>query len=292
MNITSKENLKKALKQQQNEINDYTIYKTLSLTQKDQTNKQLFEKIAKDEKNHYDFWVKVTNQQLKAQKLIVFWYIFLVRIFGTSFALKSLEKRELGAKEFYEELFEIYPESKDIYQEETMHEAALIDMLHDRKLIYAGAVVLGMNDALVELTGTLCGLAFTFDKNIVVGFTGLIVGIAGALSMASSSYLEAKENPNETTKPFIYALYTGFSYILTTAILITPFFILDSIMKSLILMFICAFLAIVLYNFYISVAKDLSFTKRVLQMATITFGVSIVSFLIGYLVKYYFGLEI
>lgn len=290
--MSDKKNLKKALKQQQNEINDYAIYKSLALFQKNDSNKKIFEKIAREEKSHYDFWVKVTKTELNAQSLVVFWYVFLVKIFGTSFALKSLEKREEGAEEFYKELFEIYPESKKIYEQETKHEIELIDMLHDKKLVYAGAIVLGMNDALVELTGTLSGIALAFDKSIVVGLTGLIMGIAASLSMAGSAYLEAKENPNELIKPLTYSLYTGISYILTTAILVAPFFIFDSIMESLILMFICAFIAIVSYTYYISVAKDLSFTKRVLQMSAITFGVAIISFLIGYLVKYYFGIEI
>ena len=102
MNILSdKIKLTKALKQQQNEINDYTIYKALALFQKDENNKKIFEKIANEEKSHYDFWVKITNKQLKAQNYIVFWYLFLVKIFGTSFALKSLERREAGAEEFY-----------------------------------------------------------------------------------------------------------------------------------------------------------------------------------------------
>ncbi|RBQ26015.1 VIT1/CCC1 family protein [Arcobacter sp. CECT 9188] len=290
--LSDKVKLKKALRQQQNEINDYTIYKALSLHQKDEKNKKIFEKISKEEKTHYDFWVNITKRQLKPQSFIILFYIFLVKILGTSFTLKFLEKREAGAEEFYKELFEIYPESKIIYQQETEHEFALIDMLHDKKLVYAGAIVLGMNDALVELTGTLSGIALAFDRSIVVGLTGLIMGIAASLSMAGSAYLEAKENPNELIKPLTYSLYTGVSYILTTAILVAPFFIFDSIMESIILMFICAFLAIVLYNFYISIAKDLSFTKRVLQMSAITFGVAIISFLIGYLVKHYFGIDI
>lgn len=287
-----KENLKKALKQQQNEINDYTIYKALALSQTDENNKKIFEKISKEEKYHYDFWVKITNTQIEPQKLVVCWFVLLVKIFGTSFALKSLEKREAGAEEFYKELFEIYPESKKIYEQETQHELELIDMLNDKKLLYAGAIVLGMNDALVELTGTLSGLAFAFDKSLTVGLTGLIMGIAASLSMAGSAYFEAKENPSEEINPLVYSLYTGVSYILTTAILVVPFFIFDLIIESLIMMFICAFLAIISYNFYISVAKDLSFSKRVIQMSAITFGVALISFGIGYVVKFYFGIEI
>lgn len=293
MNKTSeKVNLRKALIQQQNEINDYTIYMTLASYQDDQNNKIVFEKIAKEEKVHYNFWLKITEQEIQAQKLVVWWFILLVKVLGTSFALKSLEKREEGAEEFYKELFEIYPESREIYKQESEHELELIEMLKDKKLVYAGAIVLGMNDALVELTGTLSGIALAFDKSIVVGFTGLIMGIAASLSMAGSAYFEAKENPSQIIKPITYSLYTGVSYILTTAILVAPFFIFETMAYSLIMMFICAFLAIISYNFYISVAKDLNFTTRVLQMSMITFGVAIISFLIGYIVKYYFGIEI
>lgn len=287
-----KENLQKALKQQQSEINDHTIYKALALHQDNEKNKEVFEKIAKDEKAHYEFWVRITNQQIEAQKLVVWWYIILVKIFGTSFALKSLEKRESGAEEFYKELFEIYPESKKIYKQEVEHEFELIDMLNDKKLLYAGAIVLGMNDALVELTGTLSGIALAFDKSLTVGLTGLIMGIAASLSMAGSAYFEAKENPSEDINPLVYSLYTGVSYILTTTILVVPFFIFEVMSYSLIMMFISAFLAIISYNFYISVAKDLSFSKRVIQMSAITFGVALISFGIGYVVKYYFGIEI
>ena len=293
MNSTyEKENLQKALKQQQSEINDHTIYKALASYQENEKNREVFEKIAKDEKAHYEFWVRITNQQIEAQKLVVWWYIFLVKIFGTSFALKSLEKRESGAEEFYKELFEIYPESKKIYKQEVQHEFELIDMLNDKKLLYAGAIVLGMNDALVELTGTLSGIALAFDKSLTVGLTGLIMGIAASLSMAGSAYFEAKENPSEDINPLVYSLYTGVSYILTTAILVVPFFIFETMAYSLIMMFISAFLAIISYNFYISVAKDLSFSKRVIQMSAITFGVALISFGIGYVVKYYFGIEI
>ena len=287
-----KQNLKKALIQQQNEINDHTIYKILASYQNDENNKNIFEKIAKEEKFHYDFWVKITNQEMKAQKFVVLWFVFLVKVFGTSFALKSLEKREASAEEFYKELFEIYPESQRIYKQETEHEFELIERLNDKKLLYAGAIVLGMNDALVELTGTLSGIALAFDKSLVVGLTGLIMGIAASLSMAGSAYFEAKENPSEDIKPLTYSLYTGVSYILTTALLVVPFFIFETMTFSLIMMFICAFIAIVSYNFYISVAKDLNFTTRVIQMSAITFGVALISFGIGYIVKFYFGIEI
>lgn len=286
------EALKKALIQQQNEINDHLLYTALADIQKDEANKKIFQKIAKEERSHYEFWVKITNQELKAQTFVVFWYTLLVKILGVSFALKSLEKREAGAEEFYKELFEIYPEAKNIYEQEEAHEYQLINMLNDTKLVYAGAVVLGMNDALVELTGTLSGIAFAFEKTLVVGITGLIMGIAASLSMAGSAFLEANENPDPAIKPFVYSLYTGVSYILTTLFLVVPFFLFHTMSYALVMMFIFALVAILSYNFYISVAKDLDFMTRVLQMSAITFGVAVISFFIGYIVRNYFGIEI
>lgn len=285
-------NMRVALKQQKNEINDYTIYTLLSLKDKNENNKAIFTKIANEEKSHYDFWKKITNKDVKASRFIVLFYTFLAQLFGTSFALKFLESREDDAIAFYQKVALEYPEAHNIYEQEKYHEVELIDMLEDKKLLYAGAIVLGMNDALVELTGTLSGIAFAFDKALVVGVTGMIMGIAASLSMAGSAYLEANENEDKIITPLMYSLYTGISYILTTLLLVLPFFVFNSMYVSLSMMFLAAFITIIAYNFYVSVAKNQSFLKRSAQMLVITFGVAVISFFIGYFVKHYFGIEI
>jgi len=282
----------KALKQQQNEMDDFTIYSMLSLSDKNKSNQTIFRKIAKEEQGHYTYLKTYTHQELQPRRYVVLFYLFLSKIVGISFTLKFLEGREEGAKAFYKELILTDPKAQEIYEQEIHHEIELIDMLHDKKLLYAGAIVLGMNDALVELTGTLSGIALAFDKSVVVGVTGLIMGIAASLSMAGSAYLESKENVGDDVNPLTYSLYTGVSYILTTAILVAPFFIFEKISIAIVWMFGSALVAIFLYNFYISVAKDLSFWKRVREMSYITFGVALISFGIGYVVKHYFGIEI
>jgi VIT1/CCC1 family predicted Fe2+/Mn2+ transporter len=284
--------LKMALKQQQNECNDHALYLALAKREKSRENREIFEKIAAEEKSHYEFWKKVTKKELKPSKVVVRLYIFLAMIFGVSFSVKLIESRESTSVEFYQELSKEYSEAKIISQQEQNHEKMLIGMLEDKKLLYAGAIVLGMNDALVELTGTLSGIALAFDKSVVVGITGAIMGIAASLSMAGSAYLEAKENRDNAITPYTYALYTGASYIVTTFLLVVPFFIFSSITVGLVTMFSVAMLAILGYNFYVSVAKDQSFIERTVQMSVITFGVAIISFAIGYLVKHYFGIEI
>lgn len=283
---------KLVLAQQQNEINDYTIYTILSQNEKDKHNSAILKKIASQEKHHYDFCKKITRKELKANTFLVYFYILLVKIFGTSFALKFMEDKEVGAEKFYLDISDEYEEAKSIYEDETKHESELIEMLKDKKLIHAGAIVLGMNDALVELTGTLSGIALAFDRALVVGTTGLIMGIAASLSMAGSAYLESRENPDKDISPATYSLYTGISYIVTVLLLIFPFFLFSNMYVALAVMFINALIAIVAYNFYVSTAKTLPFLPRVLQMCGITFGVAIISFLIGYFVKQYFGIEI
>ncbi len=285
--------MEKALKQQQNEINDYALYKALAKLEKDPRNKELFEKIASEELSHYSFWKSITSKEMEPQRWLITFYIFLTKLFGTSFTLKLVEQRERWAEDFYKSLFDVYPQAREIYEQENTHEHELINMLKDKKLLYAGAVVLGMNDALVELTGTLSGIAFAFDRSEVVGITGTIMGIAASLSMGGSAYLEARETSDiNGVEPVKYALYTGISYIATTFFLVIPFFIFDTIPVALVTMFIAAFISIVLYNFYIAVAKEESFTKRVFEMSLITFGVALISFAIGYFVKNTLGIEI
>ena len=283
--------IKKALKQQQNEINDWAVYTKIAKIA-DKKNRDILLKIAKDEKKHYDFWKKITKKELNYNKWIVLFYLFLAKFFGISFSLKLLESKEEKAQNFYLSIAKLYPDAKKIYEDENRHEKELLGMLEDAKLLYAGAVILGMNDALVELTGTLTGIALAFENSKYVGITGVIMGVAASFSMAASSYLEAKENVNLNINPQKYSLYTGISYILTTIMVVFPFFVVEKAKIALVLMFFMAALSIVIYNFYISVARDEDFKKRVREMFIITFGVAFISFLIGYFVNRYLGIEI
>ena len=83
--------LKRALRQQQNEINDYAVYRLLAQKESDPNNKSVFEKIADEERGHYEFWKNITKTELKPSRFVAVFYTFLVFMFGTSFALKLLE---------------------------------------------------------------------------------------------------------------------------------------------------------------------------------------------------------
>jgi len=68
-------------------------------------------------------------------------------------------------------------------------------------------MVLGLNDALVELTGTLAGLTFALKNTRLIALSGLITGIAATLSMAASEYLSARteQESSRALKSSVYA---------------------------------------------------------------------------------------
>ncbi len=284
---------KEFIAQQQAEITEHLVYKKLADFCKDEYNRKILEKISEDELKHYHIWKNVTGVSLKPEKRKSTYYVWLARIFGLSFALKLMERGEEEAQCFYQKASEVVPEVAQIQQEEKEHEQELLKILKDKRLLYVGAVVLGLNDALVELTGTLAGLSFAFSKTTVIAFTGLIMGIAAALSMAASGYLASQEEEEkEDVNPVTAAVYTGVAYLLTVFFLVLPYFLFSDPYIALALMFVITLLIIAAYNYYISVAKEVSFKKRFLSMAVISLGVAVISFGIGYLVKVYFGVDV
>ena len=280
------------LKAQQSEMNEHHVYHHLAKRIKDKHNKKVILHIAKDEMRHYKFWENITETQLKPNHLVVYWYVFLSVVFGLSFALKLMEKGEDFSQKNYEKLLPHFPKVKDIQYDEHVHENEILSMLEEDRIAYASALVLGLNDALVELTGALAGLTLALQNSRLVALTGIIVGFAASLSMAASSYLSSKEDDQEVKSPFKSALYTGFAYIITVALLILPYFIFSSIYVSLAVMLSLALLIILAYTFYITTAKSLKFWRRFFEMAAISVTVAVVSFGVGYLLRMFFGVEV
>ncbi|MBU0996424.1 MAG: VIT1/CCC1 transporter family protein [Firmicutes bacterium] len=281
---------KDIISKQRGEITEYHIYKIIAKRTKSIENKKILERIANDELRHYKMWTAYLKKDVKPNRLRIIYYSILSFILGYTFAIKIMEQGEENAKADYNSLAEFAPQATQIALEEDEHENALIKMLDEERLSYVGSMVLGLNDALVELSGTLAGLTFAFSNTKLISLSGLITGIAASLSMAASEYLSAKsdENPNALKS----ALYTGVAYVITVAILILPYLLLSNPFIALGIMLFSVVLIIFLFNYYISVAKDLNFKKRFFQMAIISISVAVISFGIGILVKSVLGIDI
>lgn len=276
---------------QRDEITGHQTYSRLARAIKDPHNRAVVEQIAQDEAQHYTVFKGYTGQDVKPYRWQVFFYYWVSRLFGLTFGMKLMERGEDQAQAAYAQLRDEIPEIDAVIQDEEIHEAQLLEMLDEELLRYTGSVVLGLNDALVELTGTLAGLTFAFQNTRLIALSGLITGISASFSMAASEYLSARAEGGETN-PGRSALFTGIAYVFTVIVLVLPFLLLQNYMLCLGWTLLNAVLVIAVFNFYLAVAKDLDFGKRFLEMAGISIGVAVFSFGVGYFIRRVFGFEI
>jgi VIT1/CCC1 family predicted Fe2+/Mn2+ transporter len=279
------------LKFQKDEATAVLIYGKLSGIISNTHNSGILKRIASEEAGHYETFRSRTGVEVKPRKLFAFAVILLARILGITFALKLLEKGEEAAQTGFLAVIDRYPELKQTLDEEEKHEQELLEMIEEERLEYVGSMVLGLNDALVELTGALAGLTFAFRNTQLIALSGLITGIAASLSMASSEFLSHRAD-GMGSRAAKAALYTGIAYIITVILLVLPYLLLQSYVAALILTMATAILIILVFNFYVSVAKDVSFKKHFLEMAGLSLGVAALSFGIGILVREVLGVEI
>jgi VIT1/CCC1 family predicted Fe2+/Mn2+ transporter len=272
-----------ALKFQQDEIDDYCVYKALEAMHAGTNNAKIFAALAADERKHAMFWEGITGRTLMPRKFKIWRTIAMARVFGFTFTMKRLEKNELKAAKNYALIAEDFPEVTDFAREEERHEQRLLSMLDEEMLRYVGSMVLGLNDALVELTGSLAGFTLALGQSNLILIAGLVTGVSAAFSMAASEYLsnKADDNPDAIKS----ALYTGLAYFITVILLILPFVLFASKFAALACTLIVAVVIIFVFNFYLSVAKDFDFRTRFAQMAGISLSVAALSFVIGYLLN-------
>ena len=277
---------------QQSELTESVIYEKISAFAKGEENKQTLLRLAREEKAHYEIWKKYTGETMKPERWKVLKYTLLARVLGFTFAVKLMEQGEENAQSEYELLSQEVEESFLIRQQEEEHENALLSMLDEESLRYVGSMVLGLSDALVELTGSLAGFAFALQNNRLIALSGLIVGISATFSMASSEFLSARSEGR--TDALKSCAYTGTAYLVTVVLLIAPYLLFGATqyIPALICMLAVVVLIIAGFTYYTSVAQDQPFKSRFLEMALISIGVAVISFVVGILAKKFLGIDL
>ena len=280
------------LKMQQNELTESVIYERIARFAKGEENQSTLLRLAREERAHYEIWKKYTGVEMKPEKGKILKFTMIARILGFTFAVKLMERGEGNAQEEYALLAAEVAESVHIRQQEEEHEQALLAMLDEERLRYVGSMVLGLNDALVELTGSLAGFTFALQNTRLIALSGLIIGISATFSMASSEFLAAhSEGRSDALKS---CTYTGIAYLITVVLLILPYLLLGSsqYIAALVCMLAIVVLIIAGFTYYTSVAQDQPFKSRFLEMALISIGVAVVSFVVGVLAKNLLGVEV
>ena len=279
-------------KMQQSELTESVIYEKIASFAKGGDNAETLRRLSREEHAHYQIWKSYTGIDMKPEGGKVFWYTLIARVLGFTFAVKLMERGEEGAQDEYALLAEEVEESRHIREQEMEHEQALLGMLDEERLQYVGSMVLGLNDALVELTGSLAGFAFALQNTRLIALSGLIVGISATFSMASSEFLAARsEGRSDALKS---CSYTGIAYLLTVVALILPYllFATTQYIPALICMLLIVVAIIAGFTYYTSVAQDQPFKSRFSEMALISITVAVVSFVVGILAKKFLGVDL
>lgn len=281
------------LAQLRNELTESAVYARLAAMEKNPGNRELLEHISADELSHARMISGILGCEGRPSAFRVVWTVFCARVFGLVFVLKLMERGENAAAGAYRELLESYPQLKVIAEDEDRHETELIGMLDDERLRNMGAIVLGLNDALVELTGALAGFTFALGDSFKIAKLGLITGLAAAMSMAASAFLSARADAEagngageaEEGCALKTALYTGMAYIVTVLLLVSPYMFISNSTAALAVMLLAALGIIAFFNFYLSVARETSFRRGFLVMAGISALVALISYGFGYLLR-------
>jgi len=278
---------KNILRAMANEMTEFQIYSRLSRLERNGANRQVLGRIAAEEAKHYELFSTLTGTRARASRVKVFAYVLCARMLGLSFTLRLMERGEELAQVSYDTLKAADPRIEQVIRDEHDHEVELLGLINEEALAYTGSVVLGLNDALVELTGALAGFTLALQNSRLIAIVGVITGIAASSSMAAAEYLSTKEEGQRS--PVKASVYTGIAYTLTVILLVMPFLLLPNPFVSLGITAALAVGVIFAFNFYISVAKCLPFRRRFIEMVCISLGVALLNFGIGMLLKKYVG---
>ncbi len=264
----------------------------LATRAKGDENRQILAQIAEELESHRAYLEQLTGHPAKPHPWRTRFRKAEANILGMMFAIRKLLNHQDYLNQFFAELKEVDEQADEVYERSIRHENALMDMLDEERLHYIGAMVLGLNDALVEITGALAGVTFSLCNTKVVALTGIVTGISATISMAASNYLAVKEDgSNDAVKS---GAFTGGAYFVAVILLVLPYLLLPDNMyaPAFFIMLAEVIIILVAFNYYLSVANNKPFWKRFGQMAVISLGVALIAFLIGLAAKELLGITI
>ena len=190
------------------EYSDSLLYAELAKVEKDEKIKEEFLRLARIEAKHAKFWRsflekrRITPNKPRVKGLIIHILKLMRKILGPGIVASLLEMGENSAIQKYfkfltEHSQEFSPDEmeklKEIILEELEHEKFFYESKRRFHVENVRDFVLGMNDGLVEILGAVTGLSAVYPYSPrLVGISGLIVGVAGALSMAIGALISVR----------------------------------------------------------------------------------------------------
>jgi len=186
---------------------DAELYGRLAEWERDEKIRAEFKRLAELERWHAEFWKSFLEKRKekppgpRVNRLTV-WGVRLLRKFlGPGSVASLLEMNERGAIEKYFLFLKEFSREMSDEERETLKRVILDEIEHEKFFRFERShhvehirdLVLGMNDGLVEILGAVTGLSAVYPGNPkLVGISGLIVGVAGALSMAIGTFVSVR----------------------------------------------------------------------------------------------------
>ncbi|MDA4126972.1 MAG: VIT1/CCC1 family protein [Thaumarchaeota archaeon] len=272
------------------EFSDHALYDRLAKTvQKDSPFADVLKQLSATELEHYEFWRKyVPGKEPRLAKLKLYWVLFLRRFFGLTFATRYLDRHEGDVVKEYGSVAHLIPVSDknafdQMVADEKEHENAFAQKIESSTISYISFVVLGLADALVEISGIHAGSLGFYDRTEIAGLAGVIAGAAASMAMASAAFAQAKQGFKGSAR--LSAAYTGVSYFITAIVLATPYFLTTNMIYALSSSLSLAVLILVLTTYYSTVIQSRPFSRDFLEILAILFGATIVLYAFGSLVR-------
>lgn len=268
------------------EFSDFTLYDRLARTVKaDSPFAGILKTLSATEQRHFEFWKKyVPDVDPKLGRLKLYWILFLRRFFGLTFATRYLDRHEANVIQIYQGLAQLIPEAdrpafNAMVADEKEHERAFAMKVESSAVRYISFVVLGLADALVEISGIHAGWLGLFDKTEIAGLAGIIAGGAASLAMASAAFAQAKQGWQGSAR--LSAVYTGVSYFITAVMLATPYFLTSTMLLALGTSLTLAVVILAITTWYSIVIQQKFFLRDFVETLAILFATTIVVFLLG-----------
>lgn len=278
----------------QDEYADRTLYLALSRRERNPNFKKALENIANGEQSHYEFWkTYAPNVKVSAKRLRTYFIVLIRLVLGLTFTLKFMERHEGKLHERYRILAEAIPVADKIrfqamMESEENQEGLLIGKIQEDRVKYMSFIVLGLADAVVEISGIHAGSLGLYGRTELAGLAGIIAGMAASIAMGTAAYAQAKQGFQGSAK--WSAIYTGVSYMITAVFLATPYFLTRNMVGALATSLIVGVILVAAMTFYDTVISARPFKRQFGEIAGIILAASLVLFVAGTLAGQYLGI--
>jgi len=281
----------------EDEYLDFTLYDRLSKRVRGNSSfSDALQQLSVTEKRHYEFWKKFLPQgEPKYSRAKLLLVLFFYRVFGITFAIRYLERHESRTIEEYKSVESLVPaedraDFDAVIRDEEEHEKEFSKRVESASVRYISFIVLGLADALVEISGIHAGSLGIYEVTEYAGLAGIIAGGAASLAMASAAFAQAKQGFQGSAR--LSAIYTGVSYFVTAIILAAPYFLTHVMVDALGTSLVLAVIILAMATYYSSVISGKPFPREFAEILAILFGATVALFLFGTFIRNAVGITI